>query len=211
MEMINIEMENEVWKPLPEVSFVEISSLGDVRTLDRVVSNGKGMYVIKGRILKQRRNRDGYLYVHFKVNGKQVIRSVHRLVAQAFIPNPDNLPEVNHKDNNPLNNNVSNLDWCTPEYNIAYREKYGKAQSFPVYAVNLKTWETQRFESQHEASRELGIEPSHINDVLKSRRKTAGGYWFVNDDDNAIKAAKSKFGDTVAAKVERLIGEKKTT
>lgn len=204
-------MDNEIWKPYPEFPFIEGSSWGRVRTLDRVVSTKKGMRVVKGRILKQRRNRDGYLYMHFKVNGKTVNLSVHRLVAQTFIPNPDNLPELNHKDNNPLNNKPNNLEWCTHAYNIAYKEKYGTsaatALGCPVYAVNLKTWEAQWFKTQAEAGRELGVTNQHINNIIKGRQNHAHGYWFTNADNNAVEVTKQKFGSEVADKVKDLMNE----
>lgn len=199
-------MDKEIWKAYPEVSFIQGSNLGRVRTVDRYVSDKRyGERFVKGRILKQYRHNNGYLYVHFSVNGKQVNRRVHRLVAQAFIPNPDNLPEVNHRDNNPANNNVSNLEWCTGEYNIAYREKHGVACNHPVIAVDLTTLEVSRFPSQMEASRELGASQSNLNSVIKGQRKTAGGYWFTIADENAVEATKNKLGDIVAHKVEQLI------
>ena len=86
-------MENEdIWKTYPEFPWIQGSNLGRIRTLDRVVSTKKGMRVVKGHILKQYDNGHGYLYVQFRVNGKLVHRRVHRIVAQTFIPNPDNLP-----------------------------------------------------------------------------------------------------------------------
>lgn len=186
MKYSEAEKQIEVWKIHPEFDFIKVSTLGRVRTLDRTVSNGKGTYVVKGRILKQWHNSSGYLLVAFKEYGKQVDRRVHRLVAEAFIPNPNSLPEINHKDNNPANNNVSNLEWCTHEYNVAYREKYGTsakeaALKSPVYAVSLKTQETLWFESQMEAGRSLGIAKQNISAVLKGKRKTTGGYWFVKE------------------------------
>lgn len=193
----------EVWKPCPEFPFVEVSSFGDVRTLDKVVvSNGRGTYVKKRRILKQQRHDNGYLCVAFKVNGKTVTRYVHRLVAQTFIPNPDNLPEVNHKDNNPANNCVSNLEWCTHEYNIQYREKYGisaeKANGRPVLAVNLATLEVSQFHSRSEASRVLGVNIGNINSVIKGRHKQASGYWFAEDDGSGIEIDKDKLREIKA-------------
>lgn len=204
-------MKNEVWKMYPEFSFIQVSTIGRVRTLDRVVTRGKGMYVVKGRILKQRRDKDGYLKVHFGVNGKQIDMKVHRMVAETFILNPDNLPQVNHKDCDRANDNVDNLEWCDGSYNFQYREKYGKALSSPVYAINLNTLEVSRFESQSEASRELGVSLGHLNDVLKGRRKTAKGYWFVNAGNHAVEYTRNKFGYEVADKVEKLISSYKKT
>lgn len=189
---------NEIWRLYPEFDFIEVSTLGRVRTLDRVVSNGKGTRVEKGMILKQWLNKIGYLRVAFKKGSKLVNKPVHRLVAQTFIPNPDNLPQVNHKDCNPQNNSVSNLEWCTPEYNIEYREKYGKSSAevsgCPVYAVNLDTLKISKFKSQREAGRALGIVNQSINSVLKGRLKTTHGYVFAKagEEDEIVKLEAEK-------------------
>lgn len=203
-------MKNEVWKTYPEFPFVEVSTFGGVRTLDRAVPSGLGLTrLVKGHMLKQQDNGHGYLFVGFNMNGKTVTRYVHRLVAQTFIPNPDNLAEINHKDNNPTNNCVINLEWCTHEYNMQYKEKYGKsaaeAVGYPVFAINLKTAEVLRFQSQSEASRVLGIHVGNINSVIKGRYKQAGGYWFTNADNNAVENIRAKFGNEVANRIDRLM------
>lgn len=116
------EEEKEVWKTYPDYPFVEASNLGRVRTKDRTVIRKNGIKCfVKGRTLKQQRDHQGYMYVQFKVNSKQIHLFVHRAVATSFLPNPDNLPEVNHKDNDPTNNATSNLEWCTHEKNMAYK------------------------------------------------------------------------------------------
>ena len=181
-------MENkaEIWKSHPEIAGIEVSNLGRVRTLDRVVSGENGTRSLKGRVLKQQLNHNGYLQVGFRVNGKRVNKSIHRLVAQTFIKNPDNLPEINHKDSDPTNNNVSNLERCSRSYNQKYREKYGisatESLGHPVFAINLTTLKVYRFRSQHEASRALGVYQASINKVIKGKYKQAGGFWFTNDD-----------------------------
>jgi len=190
-------MENkaEIWKALPGVAGVEVSTLGRVRTLDKMVWNGKGTWLRKGRVLKQYDNGKGYLTVTVKVNDKFITKSVHRLVAQTFIKNPDNLPEVNHKGCDPSNNNVSNLEWCSHSYNIQYREKFGKALNRPLFAINLTTLKVSRFRSQNEAGRSLGVSVGNISNVIKGKRKQANGFWFVNDDGNAVDVVKSKLHD----------------
>jgi len=193
-------MKTEIWKLLPGVTGVEVSTLGNIRTLDRIVSSENGTRFLKGRVLKQCNDKDGYLLVHIPIDGKFAMKRVHRLVAQAFIPNHDGLPEINHKDNNPLNNNVSNLEWVTHEENIAYREKYGTpakdfVKKLPVFAINLSTLEVLRFRSQGEAGRKLGVFKQSINAVLKGRLNKTHGYWFVNDDGHAVDVVKSKLHD----------------
>lgn len=190
---------SEIWKSLPGVPGVEVSTIGRVRTLDRVTSSKERTQFLKGRVLKQYRNTvNGYLQVHVTVNDKQAVKYVHRLVAQAFIPNPNNLPQVNHKDCDRTNNNVENLEFCTASYNSWYREKFGEAFGNPVYAVNLSNFEALCFCSQHEASRVLGISQASINAVIKGKRNNAGGYWFKEDDGNGIKIDKDKLNNIVA-------------
>ena len=188
----------EIWKAHPDIPGIEVSTLGRVRTLNKVVPcRGNGTRLVKGRVLKQYDDKGGYLKTSIPINGKWTTKAVHRLVAQAFIPNHDGLPEINHKDNDRTNNNVENLEWCTREYNVAYREKYGKpAKDFvpksPVYAVNLKTLEVLHFSSQHEAGRALGVYVQNINKVVKGNRSYAGGYYFKEDEGNGIKIDRDK-------------------
>ena len=173
----------EIWKVYPDYPFIQVSSLGRVRTTDRVVTrkNGKKQFV-KGRVLKQYRDYYGYMYVQFYENGKRITLKVHRMVAIAFIPNPDNLPQVNHIDCNRSNNIVSNLEWCTNQYNTAYREKYGKASSRPVFAVNVKTSEVLHFKSRGEAERELNIAHQDILAIIKGQMNTVHDYWFTENE-----------------------------
>lgn len=99
----------------------EVSSLGRVRSLDRYVKTCYEAYKLqKGKILNPGKNTNGYLQVVLHCNGKYKKCLVHRLVSQAFLPNPDNLPEVNHKDEDKTNNRVENLEWCTAKYNLSY-------------------------------------------------------------------------------------------
>lgn len=208
-------MREEVWNPYPEFDFIEGSSLGRVRTTDRYVKTKNGNRLIKGRILKQFRNRGGYLYVHFSINGKTVNRYVHRIITSCFLPNPNNWLEVNHKDNNPLNNNIGNIEWCTPEYNVEYREKCGisakeaaQAKRKPLIAFNLRTSEMLLLQSQNEAGRFLGVDQGGISAVIKGKCKQFGGYWFINADNKAVETVKVKFGEKVACEVDKLMNEK---
>lgn len=187
--------ESEIWKSLPSVPGVEVSTFGRVRTLDRVVSSEKRTQFVKGRILNQSNSDNSYLMVHIPIDGKSITKSVHRLVAKTFIANPNGLPMINHKDCNRANNNVENLEWCDNSYNVQYREKYGDALGHPLFAVNLDTLEVSSFPSQIEASRVLGFDQPYINSVIKGRYKKTHGYWFVNDDDNAADAIKRKLND----------------
>ena len=179
--------EIEIWKAHPDIDKIEVSSFGRVRSL-------KGLYygINPGK--------DGYMRVCFRMNGKVVSKLAHRLAAETFLPNLDNLPQVNHLDCNRKNNNVDNLEWCTRQENIAYRDKLGhtainNAPKSPVFAVNLTTLEVSHFHSQNEASQELGVNKGNINSVIKGKYKQTGGYWFVNDDGHAVDVVKSKLHD----------------
>jgi len=182
-------MENkaEIWKAHPEYAGIEVSTLGRVRTLDKMVWNGRVTYFKKGRVLKQHDNGKGYLQVSVSIDGKRVTKKVHRLVAQTFTKNTNNLPQVNHKDCDRTNNAVSNLEWCTAKYNSQYRDKYGLSNTeslgHPVFAINLNTLEVSSYPSQSEASRALRVFQPNINNVIKGKAKHAGGYWFREDDE----------------------------
>jgi hypothetical protein len=117
---------NEEWRDIPGFDGAyQVSTLGRVRSVDRIYhkqykDGHDGTTRHKGRILKQRLNEHGYWIVSIVYKCKSMIFLVHRLVAITFIPNPDNFPEVNHKDENPLNSHVDNLEWCDRLYNIRY-------------------------------------------------------------------------------------------
>jgi len=165
-------METEIWKAHPDIVGIEVSTLGRVRS-------------VKGHYYKSLNDSHGYLQVGFRVNRKHVTKFVHQLVAQTFIPNPNNLPQVNHKDCDPTNNNASNLEWCNNSYNQIYREKFGvsatESRGVPLFAINLTTLKVSKYRSQHEASRVLGIHQANVNNVIRGRYKQTGGYWFTND------------------------------
>lgn len=112
----------EEWRPIEGYEGIyEVSSYGRVRSLDRYVRcKSKSYRLKKGSILSPAKDKNGYLKVVLSCNRKCNTINVHRLVAQAFIPNPDNLPEVNHKDEDKTNNSVDNLEWCNHSYNINY-------------------------------------------------------------------------------------------
>lgn len=203
-----------IWKQYPEYPWIEANQFGEIRTTDHWVTDKNGYRrLIKGHILKQQLLPCGYMYVGFGVNGKTVNLRVHRVIATCFLPNPDNLPEVNHKDNDPTNNRLDNLEWCTREYNEAYKRNFGTSQAeisgqlfgHPVIAVNPETSDVFFVESQHEAERQLGANHSSIGRVINGKRHKAGGYWFCYADEKAVEKTREKFGDKVAKKVEELM------
>ena len=113
----------EIWKPVKDFEgYYEVSNLGRVRSVDRVVLDKvrNCERLLKGRIIIQSDNGHGYKRVVFCKEHKLINKYVHRMVAETFIPNPDNLPQVNHKDEDKSNNAVSNLEWCSEVYNTNY-------------------------------------------------------------------------------------------
>lgn len=118
----------EIWKDIVGYEgFYQVSNLGNVRSLDRISPNSYGMpRKIKGHPMKLHLNTYGYYDIGLSKGVKHGIYKVHRLVAQAFIPNPNNLPQVNHKDENKMNNTVENLEWCTNRYNVVYSQERRK-------------------------------------------------------------------------------------
>lgn len=111
----------EIWKPIKGFEGrYEVSNLGNVKSLDRTTSGkNNGVRLIKGKLLKQQ-IASGYAQVYLSEKGKQRWFKVHRLVAEAFVANPNNLPIVNHKDGNTLNNIEANIEWCDTRYNVIY-------------------------------------------------------------------------------------------
>ena len=207
-----MENDEDIWKVYPEYPFIEVSNLGKVRTKDRIVTRSDGRkQFVKGKILKQQLNPNGYMYVGFRVNGKYVNLRVHRMVAITFIPNPNNYPEVNHIDCDPTNNRWDNLVWCTHKENIAYRDKLGhfvnNTPKKPVFVVNLNSFKVFRFESRCEAARQLGVNKGDVRKVIRGKINKTGGCWFCNADKNAVEKVREKFGNEVANKVEKLMHE----
>lgn len=153
-----------------------VSDEGEVISLPREIhtKNKTGEIVVhrKAKKLKPHlRGRNGLMYVAVTLSkdGESVAHSVHRLVAKAFIPNPDDLPEVNHIDEDTMNNCVENLEWCTRQYNI----EYSKAKKIGQYIDGEKVAE---YKSISYASRMTGISRTSINNVLTGWSNTAGGY-----------------------------------
>ena len=113
----------EEWKNIPEFEGYQISNIGRVRSIDRFSGNRKG--IIKGKELVQTSNKRRYLEVRLFKNNKSTAKVIHRLVANAFIPNPESKPQVNHIDGNKLNNRVDNLEWMSNSENQKHAYSLG--------------------------------------------------------------------------------------
>ncbi|ADH03403.1 HNH endonuclease [Bacillus phage W.Ph.] len=112
----------EEWKPVVGYEgLYEVSNQGNVRSLPRIVEKSNGVKTtVKGKVMTKRLNDRGYHEIKLSVGGKGAYKKLHRIVAMAFIPNPENKEEVNHKDTDKLNNTVDNLEWNTHEENIRH-------------------------------------------------------------------------------------------
>ena len=174
-----------------------VSNLGNVKSLSY---NKTG----KEKIMKPVKNNRGYLHVILCKEGKVKAYTVHRLVATAFIPNTENLPEVNHIDEDKNNNSVENLEWVSSKYNINYGTRNKKAGeklrgrkhseehnrkiaeklSKPIYGINKVNGLIVEFPSTQEAERITGIDHSSIAKCCKGKLKSAGGfYWMYADQE----------------------------
>lgn len=166
--------QNETWKPVKGFEgLYEVSNLGNVRSL------------LKGKCQQMVLNKDnhGYKRVALFKDGIPSYKAAHRLVAEAFIPNPDGLPCVNHKDENPSNNIVDNLEWCTYDYNSNYgtrnarikkaiTEKYGTR----VYQFTLDGDFVAEYPSFAEAARAIHNHPSSIRHSCLGEIGPVGGF-----------------------------------
>lgn len=173
----------ESWKPIKGYEGrYEISNLG------RLMSYAQDRN--KGKIKLGHLNAHGYLTcVLYDGKGNKETWSMHRLVATAFIDNPFNLPQVNHKDEDKTNNRVDNLEWCTNDYNVHYGTAYERARqanmcckttSVGVFSID-QDGNFEFFNSIGEAERKTGNSHSNIVRTLKGRRPRCGGrYWFYS-------------------------------
>lgn len=151
-----------------------------------------GKIMRNGKLLKQSIDTKGYFYVNISMNGIVKAYRVHRLVAQAFIPNQNNLLEINHKNGIKTDNRVDNLEWCNHKQNMEHARKHNliskEGAKKSIKAMVLSTIKSvvqydgslvvKEYESISCASKETNIKSSHIVDVLKGRRKLAGGFFW---------------------------------
>ena len=180
INLIELDMD-EIWKDIEESEGVyQVSSLGRVRSTDRTVIRQNGRkQIIYGTIIKQQTNERDYKYVSLRLNKKKTVKLVHRLVAKAFIQNPYNYPQVNHKDENPSNNNVNNLEWCTAKYNMNYGTCMSRAHAYFVKKVAQYKKDgsiVKIYDSSNNAAISINGNRSAIQHVCQGRSKTSGGF-----------------------------------
>jgi hypothetical protein len=182
-------LHKEIWKNIKGYEgFYQVSNLGRVKSLDRYITYSNGNVIFtKGKIINGFKKDNGYWSIDLYKNGTKKKFHKHRLVAMEFIPNPENKPEVNHKDENRSNNCVDNLNWCTSKENKHYgslperRKEIAKITaaklSKPVDQYSLDGKYITTFKSSSEVERTLGIPATSIIRNCKCvKTKTCAGY-----------------------------------
>lgn len=149
----------------------ELRDIPEFAGLYAATADGRIYSYSKKKFLSIVNGNNGYKQLCLHKDTKPYMRYLHRLVASAWLPNPDNLPEINHIDANKSNNDVSNLEWCTRNYNLSCRTKAGRTVR-PVYCVELH----KQYPSITAAAKANYIHTSNIIDCCKHRSRTAGGY-----------------------------------
>lgn len=161
----------EKWKSVPGFEgLYEVSNTGNVASLNY-------RHTGKRKILSQAKTSSGYTRVLLYKDGKRFSKAVHRIVAEAFIPNESDKTCINHKDENKLNNSADNLEWCTHSYNNGHgtrKERVFSKLRQPVVAINQDGTE-EWYPSVNEAGRRLGKTSGNISSALNGKIKTAYG------------------------------------
>ena len=156
----------------------QVSNLGHVKSLQY-------KRLGKERILIPYVSNRGYYTVALSMNSKKVVRTIHRLVAETFVDNIDDLPMVNHIDGNKKNNRADNLEWCTQKHNIEHAWESGLAKkdnNRVIYQFDLGMNFIKKYKSQTEASKETGIKQAEISKCCNGLRNKAGDYIWCYDD-----------------------------
>ncbi len=154
----------EYWKDIDCVGYYQVSNLGRVKSTRW------------NRILTPTIAAGGYYYVGISINGKGVLKRVHRIVGRTFIPNPENKRTINHIDGNKLNNNVENLEWCTHKENLEHACKMGlvpRGEDRPTailimeQVLEIREVYKKGRTTHKKLAKEYGISPTQIARILK--------------------------------------------
>lgn len=177
MDIIEWRIIMEIWKDVESYKgYYQVSNLGNVRSLTRSFTRSDGkVKTFQGKLLTTKAEPSGYKHVNLSKHGKAHSVRIHRLVAYAFIENPNNYPCINHKDENKQNNTVDNLEWCTYQYNLTYNDKQLKrATKVDRYAKDGAYINT--YISLTEAQRDTGADQRNIGACCRGKIKSCGGY-----------------------------------
>lgn len=194
----------------------EVSESGQIRSVDRFITGKdgktkkfKGKELFQSTSKKDEKNHLPRAYVQLWKNNKSKLILVHRIVAEAFVPNTSGKPCINHKDGNPLNNHYSNLEWCTYSENNKHayeNELKRKTRNFDqptnkaVVGINKITGETLKFKSVHEAARQLNVSVMAVSNVVRANatrtdnKRACCGYVFEYDKCQTTIESTTKVG-----------------
>lgn len=174
----------EEWRDIPGYEGIyQASNLGNIRSNYTKLQGHPTRS--KGGILKATSNNNGYLSVALYKDGKKKKYLIHRLIATTFIPNPNNLPQINHKDENRHNNHADNLEWCTARYNNWYgtaRIRSAITAGKPVQQFTLSGFLIAEYKSSAIAAELLGLTKNGIGSACRSGKAAYGYLWKFSDD-----------------------------
>lgn len=178
---------DEVWKDVPGFEGrYQVSNLGQVKSLERKVKSCKGEKTVYSRILRPFVDPKGYCRITIRdLQNHKYCFQIHRLVAKAFIPNPDNKPQVNHKNGNKTDNNIENLEWVTSRENISHSFEHElRPNVSAVLQYDLKESLLARYKNCLDAERKTGIKHRTIYTAcVRKNHKAAGYIWKFEKDD----------------------------
>lgn len=179
----------EIWKEIEGFeNYYEVSNLGNVRGVDRLIPWNGTTRNQKGKMCRLIEDGAGYIRVDLNKNGKRKLKSVHRLVAGAFLPNTENKPEVNHIDGNKKNNILENLEWVTRSENmkhavdrklVTHLHDESEKQKKTVFQFDREGNLLNKFESLTEASNKTGVSTAYISQLCTGARMTQDYHAFT--------------------------------
>ena len=174
------------WKKIKNYEDYEVSNDGEVKSTGITTKYADGRVITKpSKILKPYKTKNGYLNVYIYKNKKPKCFGIHRLVAQVFIDNPNNLEQVNHINGDKQDNRVENLEWCTSSYNQYHAIKHGLKRSKQINQYDLKGNLIKTWFNIGEITRYYNVSHASFINCCNNRVKTAYGYiWKYKEENN---------------------------
>lgn len=180
------DLEGEIWYKIEGSPYYMVSNLFRVKSLARIVPALKSSYKpLKEKIINGTITRHGYITMDIEIFGKRKKKLLHRLVADILLPNPDNLPFINHIDGNKLNNHLSNFEWCTQRDNMLHAHRTGlcsqKGEDNPFCKLSDDQVQSIRSDyknglgSQASLGRKYGVAQTHIGKIVNNQSRVING------------------------------------